>query len=90
MRRGPARCTRCCLLRLCLAPAALAGKHLSAAPAATPAALTSCRFASRRRRLPQATMSQLGSLTGRGTGGATLLHEVMSFLRRCLTQVLIC
>lgn len=31
-------------------------------------------------------MSQLGSLTGRA-GGATLLHEVMSFLRRCLTQV---
>jgi hypothetical protein len=35
-------------------------------------------------------MSQLGSLTGRGTGGATLLHEVMSFLRRCLTQVQRC
>ncbi|KAL4443971.1 hypothetical protein ABPG75_011708 [Micractinium tetrahymenae] len=33
----------------------------------------------------QLSMSQLGSLTGRA-GGATLLHEVMSFLRRCLTQ----
>lgn len=34
----------------------------------------------------QLSMSQLASLTGRA-GGATLLHEVMSFLRRCLTQV---
>lgn len=34
----------------------------------------------------QATMSQLSALSG-GGGGATLLHEVMSFLRRCLTQV---
>lgn len=33
----------------------------------------------------QATMSQLSALSG--GGGATLLHEVMSFLRRCLTQV---
>lgn len=31
-------------------------------------------------------MTQLSSLTGGGSG-ATLLHEVMSFLRRCLTQV---
>lgn len=36
---------------------------------------------------PQATMSQLSALSGGGGGGATLLHEVMSFLRRCLTQV---
>ena len=34
----------------------------------------------------QASMSQLSALSG-GGGGATLLHEVMSFLRRCLTQV---
>ncbi|GAB4818334.1 hypothetical protein N2152v2_005380 [Parachlorella kessleri] len=31
------------------------------------------------------SMSQMSSLTG-GPGGATLLHELMSFLRRCLSQ----
>jgi hypothetical protein len=35
---------------------------------------------------PQVPMSQLASLSG-GGGGGTLLHEAMSFLRRCLTQV---
>ncbi|KAL4855268.1 Fanconi anemia group I protein [Chlorella vulgaris] len=36
---------------------------------------------------PAASMSQLSSLTGGGKGGgATLLHEAMSFLRRCLSH----
>ena len=31
------------------------------------------------------SLSQMSSLSG-GPGGATLLHELMSFLRRCLSQ----
>ena len=66
-------------------------EHLSVAlqPHLLPPLSCCCRLLLSHR-LPQATLSQLGSLTGRGTGGATLLHEVLSFLRRCLTQVQRC